>query len=160
MPSFRATSFVGSSFVEEYMYTVCYCWSWAIFYIFAELLGMMMFTVHYTLLSYGAAETFGIIQVAAYNTEGKSNPSPVSEFTTAPDRPGCPCKPSVKGKQHPTSFRMTWGEFSFETLALNLHDDGVFSLAACTLSSHRSPQRHWWLRCDWVCGGAVWRSEW
>ncbi|XP_026790934.3 fibronectin type-III domain-containing protein 3A isoform X4 [Pangasianodon hypophthalmus] len=47
-------------------------------------------------------------RVAAYNTEGKSNPSPVSEFTTAPDRPGCPGKPSVKGKQHPTSFRMTW----------------------------------------------------
>ncbi|XP_058269297.1 fibronectin type-III domain-containing protein 3a isoform X1 [Hemibagrus wyckioides] len=47
-------------------------------------------------------------RVAAYNTEGKSNPSPVSEFITTPDRPGCPCKPSVKGKQHPTSFRMTW----------------------------------------------------
>uniref|UniRef100_A0A8B9J8Q6 Fibronectin type-III domain-containing protein 3A n=1 Tax=Astyanax mexicanus TaxID=7994 RepID=A0A8B9J8Q6_ASTMX len=47
-------------------------------------------------------------RVAAYNAEGKSNPSPVSEFTTAPDRPSCPCRPSVKGKPHPTSFRMTW----------------------------------------------------
>uniref|UniRef100_A0AAR2L454 Fibronectin type-III domain-containing protein 3A n=1 Tax=Pygocentrus nattereri TaxID=42514 RepID=A0AAR2L454_PYGNA len=47
-------------------------------------------------------------RVAAYNAEGKSNPSPMSEFTTAPDRPSCPCKPSIKGKPHPTSFRMTW----------------------------------------------------
>ncbi|XP_051965561.1 fibronectin type-III domain-containing protein 3a-like isoform X1 [Xyrauchen texanus] len=47
-------------------------------------------------------------RVIAYNAEGKSNPSPVSEFTTAPDRPGCPCRLSVKGKPHPTSFRLTW----------------------------------------------------
>ncbi|XP_056612182.1 fibronectin type-III domain-containing protein 3A isoform X3 [Triplophysa dalaica] len=47
-------------------------------------------------------------RVFAYNTEGKSNPSPVSEFTTAPDRPSCPCRLSVRGKPHPTSFRLTW----------------------------------------------------
>uniref|UniRef100_A0A672RNP1 Fibronectin type III domain containing 3A n=1 Tax=Sinocyclocheilus grahami TaxID=75366 RepID=A0A672RNP1_SINGR len=46
--------------------------------------------------------------VIAYNAEGKSNPSGVSEFTTAPDRPGCPCRLAVKGKPHPTSFRLTW----------------------------------------------------
>uniref|UniRef100_A0A9J7ZE30 Fibronectin type III domain containing 3A n=1 Tax=Cyprinus carpio carpio TaxID=630221 RepID=A0A9J7ZE30_CYPCA len=46
--------------------------------------------------------------VVAYNAEGKSNPSGVSEFTTAPDRPGCPCRLAVKGKPHPTSFRLTW----------------------------------------------------
>ncbi|XP_026119044.1 fibronectin type-III domain-containing protein 3a isoform X1 [Carassius auratus] len=47
-------------------------------------------------------------RVIAYNAEGKSNPSSVSEFTTAPDRPSCPCRLSVKGKPHPTSFRLTW----------------------------------------------------
>uniref|UniRef100_A0A8C1MYB0 Fibronectin type-III domain-containing protein 3A n=1 Tax=Cyprinus carpio TaxID=7962 RepID=A0A8C1MYB0_CYPCA len=47
-------------------------------------------------------------RVVAYNAEGKSNPSGVSEFTTAPDRPGCPCRLAVKGKPHPTSFRLTW----------------------------------------------------
>ncbi|RXN04202.1 fibronectin type-III domain-containing 3A-like protein [Labeo rohita] len=46
--------------------------------------------------------------VIAYNAEGKSNPSGVSEFTTAPDRPGCPYRLTVKGKPHPTSFRLTW----------------------------------------------------
>uniref|UniRef100_A0A672P251 Fibronectin type-III domain-containing protein 3A n=1 Tax=Sinocyclocheilus grahami TaxID=75366 RepID=A0A672P251_SINGR len=51
-------------------------------------------------------------RVVAYNAEGKSNPSGVSEFTTAPDRPGCPCRLAVKGKPHPTSFRLTWGQFS------------------------------------------------
>ncbi|XP_059389458.1 fibronectin type-III domain-containing protein 3a isoform X3 [Carassius carassius] len=47
-------------------------------------------------------------RVIAYNAEGKSNPSSVSEFTTAPDRPSCPCRLAVKGKPHPTSFRLTW----------------------------------------------------
>uniref|UniRef100_A0A671MQI4 Fibronectin type-III domain-containing protein 3A n=1 Tax=Sinocyclocheilus anshuiensis TaxID=1608454 RepID=A0A671MQI4_9TELE len=47
-------------------------------------------------------------RVIAYNAEGKSNPSGVSEFTTAPDRPGCPCRLTMKGKPHPTSFRLTW----------------------------------------------------
>ncbi|KAG1932870.1 fibronectin type III domain-containing protein 3B [Pimephales promelas] len=47
-------------------------------------------------------------RVVAYNAEGKSNPSAVSEFTTAPDRPSCPCRLAVKGKPHPTSFRLTW----------------------------------------------------
>uniref|UniRef100_A0A671MMW2 Fibronectin type-III domain-containing protein 3A n=1 Tax=Sinocyclocheilus anshuiensis TaxID=1608454 RepID=A0A671MMW2_9TELE len=52
-------------------------------------------------------------RVIAYNAEGKSNPSGVSEFTTAPDRPGCPCRLTMKGKPHPTSFRLTWGQFMF-----------------------------------------------
>uniref|UniRef100_A0A8C2KHJ0 Fibronectin type-III domain-containing protein 3A-like n=1 Tax=Cyprinus carpio TaxID=7962 RepID=A0A8C2KHJ0_CYPCA len=51
---------------------------------------------------------FFSLQVIAYNAEGKSIPSGVSEFTTAPDRPGCPCRLAVKGKPHPTSFRLTW----------------------------------------------------
>uniref|UniRef100_A0A8C7MJH8 Fibronectin type-III domain-containing protein 3A n=1 Tax=Oncorhynchus kisutch TaxID=8019 RepID=A0A8C7MJH8_ONCKI len=36
-------------------------------------------------------------RVAAYNTEGKSNPSQVAEFTTCPDRPGGPCRPVIRG---------------------------------------------------------------
>uniref|UniRef100_A0AAY5EDU2 Fibronectin type-III domain-containing protein n=1 Tax=Electrophorus electricus TaxID=8005 RepID=A0AAY5EDU2_ELEEL len=47
-------------------------------------------------------------RVAAYNTEGKSNPSAVSEFSTAPDAPSAPCRISIKGKPHPGSFRMSW----------------------------------------------------
>ncbi|XP_076138396.1 fibronectin type-III domain-containing protein 3A isoform X2 [Alosa pseudoharengus] len=47
-------------------------------------------------------------RVAAYNTEGKSNPSPVTEVITSPDRPGCPPRPSLRGKANPTSFRLTW----------------------------------------------------
>uniref|UniRef100_A0A667Z0S6 Fibronectin type-III domain-containing protein 3A n=1 Tax=Myripristis murdjan TaxID=586833 RepID=A0A667Z0S6_9TELE len=47
-------------------------------------------------------------RVAAYNSEGKSNPSQVAEFTTNPDRPSCPCRPVIKGRVLPTSFRMAW----------------------------------------------------
>ncbi|XP_051934324.1 fibronectin type-III domain-containing protein 3A isoform X4 [Hippocampus zosterae] len=47
-------------------------------------------------------------RVAAYNSEGKSNPSPVVEFITKPDRPGYPSKPVVKGKVLPNSFKMAW----------------------------------------------------
>ncbi|XP_028975228.2 fibronectin type-III domain-containing protein 3A isoform X2 [Esox lucius] len=47
-------------------------------------------------------------RVAAYNTEGKSNPSQVAEFTTCPDRPGGPCRPVIKGRALPTSFRLAW----------------------------------------------------
>ncbi|KAM4628363.1 fibronectin type-III domain-containing protein 3A isoform 1-T8 [Polymixia lowei] len=47
-------------------------------------------------------------RVAAYNTEGKSNPSQVAEFTTSPDRPSCPCKPVIKGRVLPNSFKMAW----------------------------------------------------
>ncbi|XP_075389394.1 fibronectin type-III domain-containing protein 3A isoform X1 [Tenrec ecaudatus] len=47
-------------------------------------------------------------KVIAYNSEGKSNPSEVVEFTTCPDKPGIPIKPSVKGKIHSHSFKITW----------------------------------------------------
>ncbi|KAL4691026.1 hypothetical protein H8959_013987 [Pygathrix nigripes] len=47
-------------------------------------------------------------KVIAYNSEGKSNPSEVVEFTTCPDKPGIPVKPSVKGKIHSHSFKITW----------------------------------------------------
>ncbi|KAB0392870.1 hypothetical protein E2I00_003225 [Balaenoptera physalus] len=47
-------------------------------------------------------------KVIAYNSEGKSNPSEVVEFTTCPDKPGVPVKPSVKGKIHSYSFKITW----------------------------------------------------
>ncbi|XP_020920984.1 fibronectin type-III domain-containing protein 3A isoform X1 [Sus scrofa] len=47
-------------------------------------------------------------KVIAYNSEGKSNPSEVVEFTTCPDKPGVPVKPSVKGKIHSHSFKITW----------------------------------------------------
>ncbi|KAF4025599.1 hypothetical protein G4228_017782 [Cervus hanglu yarkandensis] len=48
-------------------------------------------------------------KVIAYNSEGKSSPSEVVEFTTCPDKPGVPVKPSVKGKIHSHSFKITWG---------------------------------------------------
>ncbi|OWK53363.1 fibronectin type-III domain-containing protein 3a [Lonchura striata] len=44
----------------------------------------------------------------AYNSEGKSSPSEVVEYSTKPDRPGAPSKPVVKGKIHPHSVRVTW----------------------------------------------------
>ncbi|KAM6178878.1 fibronectin type-III domain-containing protein 3A [Rhynchocyon petersi] len=47
-------------------------------------------------------------KIIAYNSEGKSNPSEVVEFTTCPDKPGVPVKPSVKGKIHSHSFKITW----------------------------------------------------
>ncbi|KAK2499949.1 hypothetical protein MC885_006542, partial [Smutsia gigantea] len=47
-------------------------------------------------------------KVIAYNSEGKSSPSEVVEFTTCPDKPGVPAKPSVKGKIHSHSFKITW----------------------------------------------------
>lgn len=47
-------------------------------------------------------------KVIAYNSEGKSNPSEIVEFTTCPDKPGVPLKPSVKGKIHSHSFKITW----------------------------------------------------
>lgn len=51
-----------------------------------------------------------ILQVVAYNSEGKSNPSQVVEFITNPDRPGSPCRPVIRGRVLPTSFKMVWGE--------------------------------------------------
>lgn len=50
------------------------------------------------------------LQVAAYNSEGKSNPSQVVEFITKPDRPGSPCRLVIRGRVLPTSFKMAWGE--------------------------------------------------
>lgn len=53
-----------------------------------------------------------LLQVAAYNSEGKSNPSQVVEFITKPDIPGCPFKPVIRGRVLPNSFKMAWGKFS------------------------------------------------
>uniref|UniRef100_A0A8C3TKN4 Fibronectin type-III domain-containing protein 3A n=1 Tax=Chelydra serpentina TaxID=8475 RepID=A0A8C3TKN4_CHESE len=47
-------------------------------------------------------------RVIAYNLEGKSSPSEVVDFTTCPDKPGVPSKPSVKGKIHAQSFKIIW----------------------------------------------------
>ncbi|XP_061536787.1 LOW QUALITY PROTEIN: fibronectin type-III domain-containing protein 3A [Phycodurus eques] len=47
-------------------------------------------------------------RVAAYNSEGKSNPSPVVEFITNPDRPSYPSRPVIKGKVLPNSFKLAW----------------------------------------------------
>uniref|UniRef100_A0A3P8SX26 Fibronectin type III domain containing 3A n=1 Tax=Amphiprion percula TaxID=161767 RepID=A0A3P8SX26_AMPPE len=47
-------------------------------------------------------------RVAAYNSEGKSNPSQVVEFITNPDRPSCPCRPVIRGRVLPNSFKMAW----------------------------------------------------
>ncbi|XP_064157758.1 fibronectin type-III domain-containing protein 3A isoform X2 [Anguilla rostrata] len=47
-------------------------------------------------------------RVLAYNAEGKSNPSPVSEFSTSPDSPRNPCRLAVRGKVNPNSFKMSW----------------------------------------------------
>ncbi|NXG17656.1 FND3A protein, partial [Grallaria varia] len=44
----------------------------------------------------------------AYNSEGKSSPSEVVEHSTNPDKPGPPSKPSVKGKIHSHSVKVTW----------------------------------------------------
>ncbi|XP_048837704.1 fibronectin type-III domain-containing protein 3A isoform X2 [Brienomyrus brachyistius] len=45
------------------------------------------------------------VRVRAYNTEGKSNPSKVLQFTTCP---GCPGGLSLRGAVLPTSFRVIW----------------------------------------------------
>uniref|UniRef100_A0A8C6UIN6 Fibronectin type III domain containing 3A n=1 Tax=Neogobius melanostomus TaxID=47308 RepID=A0A8C6UIN6_9GOBI len=47
-------------------------------------------------------------RVAAYNSEGKSNPSPVLELITKPDSPGFPSRPSIRGRVLPNSFKMAW----------------------------------------------------
>ncbi|KAF3693236.1 Fibronectin type-III domain-containing protein 3A [Channa argus] len=47
-------------------------------------------------------------RVAAYNSEGKSNPSQVVEFITKPDRPSSPCRPVIRGRVLPNSFKMVW----------------------------------------------------
>ncbi|XP_030064806.1 fibronectin type-III domain-containing protein 3A [Microcaecilia unicolor] len=47
-------------------------------------------------------------RVFAQNNEGKSNPSEVVEYTTAPDKPGPPSKPSVKGKINAQAVKIMW----------------------------------------------------
>ncbi|XP_029462382.1 fibronectin type-III domain-containing protein 3A-like [Rhinatrema bivittatum] len=47
-------------------------------------------------------------RVFAYNSEGKSNPSEVVEYTTVPDKPGPPTKPSIKGKIHAHAVKIMW----------------------------------------------------
>ncbi|OXB77223.1 UNVERIFIED_CONTAM: hypothetical protein H355_012590 [Colinus virginianus] len=47
-------------------------------------------------------------RVIAYNSEGKSSPSETVDYTTCPDKPGAPSKPSVKGKIHAQSFKIIW----------------------------------------------------
>ncbi|XP_025022128.1 fibronectin type-III domain-containing protein 3A [Python bivittatus] len=44
----------------------------------------------------------------AHNTEGKSGPSEVVEYSTSPDKPGPPSKPAVKGKIHSHNVKVTW----------------------------------------------------
>ncbi|ETE62163.1 Fibronectin type-III domain-containing protein 3a, partial [Ophiophagus hannah] len=44
----------------------------------------------------------------AHNTEGKSGPSEVVEYSTCPDKPGPPSKPTVKGKIHSHNVKVTW----------------------------------------------------
>ncbi|KAL7979992.1 hypothetical protein Chor_004461 [Crotalus horridus] len=44
----------------------------------------------------------------AHNTEGKSGPSEVVEYSTCPDKPGAPSKPTVKGKIHSHNVKVTW----------------------------------------------------
>ncbi|XP_069745767.1 fibronectin type-III domain-containing protein 3A isoform X2 [Narcine bancroftii] len=61
----------------------------------------------YTIKNLRRSSTYKF-RVIAYNSEGKSNPSEVTEFTTHPDKPGLPSKPSVKGKIHAHNFKVIW----------------------------------------------------
>ncbi|EMP40038.1 Fibronectin type-III domain-containing protein 3A [Chelonia mydas] len=47
-------------------------------------------------------------RLCACNNEGKSIPSEVVEYSTIPDKPGPPSKPSVKGKIHSHNVKVTW----------------------------------------------------
>lgn len=47
-------------------------------------------------------------RVFAENSEGKSNPSEIVEYSTASEKPGPPSKPSVKGKIHTHSIKVIW----------------------------------------------------
>ncbi|XP_039344560.1 fibronectin type-III domain-containing protein 3a-like isoform X1 [Mauremys reevesii] len=47
-------------------------------------------------------------RLSACNNEGKSIPSEVVEYSTIPDKPGPPSKPSVKGKIHSHNVKVTW----------------------------------------------------
>ncbi|XP_028923415.1 fibronectin type-III domain-containing protein 3A-like [Ornithorhynchus anatinus] len=48
------------------------------------------------------------LRVFAHNNEGKSGPSEVTECTTCPERPGPPARPTVRGKIHAHSVKVTW----------------------------------------------------
>ncbi|XP_073455213.1 fibronectin type-III domain-containing protein 3A-like isoform X1 [Aquarana catesbeiana] len=47
-------------------------------------------------------------RVFAVNSEGKSSPSDIVEYSTSPDKPGPPCKPNTKGKIHAHSIKVIW----------------------------------------------------
>ncbi|CAH1781329.1 unnamed protein product [Owenia fusiformis] len=48
--------------------------------------------------------------MSANNEEGSSKWSDAVKYRTLPDRPGAPQRPQVKGKVHPTSFRVNWDD--------------------------------------------------
>lgn len=62
-------------------------------------------------------------KVAAYNSEGTSNPSEATEFCTCPDRPGAPYRPAVKGKVHANNFKMIWGKFRVKLCSQMRYND-------------------------------------
>ncbi|XP_033906453.3 fibronectin type-III domain-containing protein 3A-like [Acipenser ruthenus] len=47
-------------------------------------------------------------RVFACNTEGRSSPSEVVEYSTSPDKPGAPGKPSIKGRSHTRCMKIVW----------------------------------------------------
>ncbi|XP_077170618.1 fibronectin type-III domain-containing protein 3A isoform X2 [Paroedura picta] len=47
-------------------------------------------------------------RVIACNSEGKSDPSDVADFTTRPDKPGAPSKPAVKGEILAQGIEIFW----------------------------------------------------
>lgn len=47
-------------------------------------------------------------RLCAFNEEGNSRWSSIVAFRTMPDAPRAPSKPSLKGKLHSTSFKITW----------------------------------------------------
>ncbi|XP_069468994.1 fibronectin type-III domain-containing protein 3a-like isoform X2 [Ambystoma mexicanum] len=47
-------------------------------------------------------------RVFANNSEGRSNPSEIVEYSTTAEKPGPPSKPSVKGKIHALNIKVNW----------------------------------------------------
>ncbi|KAG7464909.1 hypothetical protein MATL_G00170660 [Megalops atlanticus] len=47
-------------------------------------------------------------RLLAANAEGRSQPSAAVEFSTCPDKPGAPGRPSLKGHAQPNSLHMAW----------------------------------------------------
>uniref|UniRef100_A0A6J0URN3 Fibronectin type-III domain-containing protein 3A n=1 Tax=Pogona vitticeps TaxID=103695 RepID=A0A6J0URN3_9SAUR len=76
----------------------------------------------------------------AHNTEGKSGPSEVVEFSTNPDKPGPPGKPAVKGKIHPHNVKVTWdppkdnGGSDISTYVLEMSEASAGSIWEATYS--------------------------